>query len=107
MPSSSKSDGVERLARLALVALGRVEDEVGRERLEPRDDARGRAAHLDALDLVPRALERAGDARRWSRGLSNSASSGEPVILRLCVSAMRMFTRALGFPAERVKGPSR
>ena len=34
------------------MALGEVEDDVGRERLEPRDEERGRPGHVDGLDAV-------------------------------------------------------
>ena len=44
---------VERASRLAATALGGVEDDVGRERLEARDEERRGAGHVDGLDPVP------------------------------------------------------
>src|SRR5262249_39804513 len=44
---------VEGFARLALVSLGRIEDEIRPECFEARDDARRRSRDLDALDLAP------------------------------------------------------
>src|SRR5712691_8094481 len=53
--------GVERLAEPPPAALGGVEDEVGRERLEARGGAAGRPAHLDALDAVAEPLQGRGE----------------------------------------------
>ena len=60
-PQLLEERGIEGLTHPALVALGGVEDEVGRQRLQPGDDPRGGPAHLDALHLVPGPVERAGD----------------------------------------------
>jgi hypothetical protein len=49
--------GVEGASCLAPVALGEVEDDVRRERLESRDEERGGAGDVDALDPVARARE--------------------------------------------------
>src|SRR5216683_1966817 len=53
--------GVERLAEPPPAALGGVEDEVGRERLEARGGAAGGPAHLDALDAVAEPLQGRGE----------------------------------------------
>src|SRR5207237_6386478 len=52
---------IERLAEAAAAALGRVEDEVGRERLQPGSGAAGGTAHLDALHPVSEPLHRRGE----------------------------------------------
>jgi hypothetical protein len=52
---------VERLAHPPGGALGRVEDEVRIDRLEPLEEVPRRSRHLDLLDLVPRGLDRRRD----------------------------------------------
>jgi hypothetical protein len=52
---------VQRLAQLALLALGGVEDEVGVDGLEALEQRRRRTRDLDLLDLVAGGLDRGGD----------------------------------------------
>ena len=55
---------VERLARAPAPPLGGVEDQIGAEGFDARRQPRGRAGHLDLLDLVPAGAQR---RRRWRR----------------------------------------
>ena len=60
-PELLEERGVERLAVAAARPLCGVEDELGAQRLEPRDEARGGARDLDRVNIVTERAERLAD----------------------------------------------